>query len=584
MRLARIVIKNFRRIAQADIVLEPASFVIGQNNLGKSSVIRAIDALLGAAVTGQDFRQDETGTYLTEIELIGYFTGIDPTTAAARGFKGRVVNGEYRYRKTYGLATPTKPKIECLEYPYSIKAPYIDARTGQDLVDCGLQADDVKKLVAGGDLSKRLKADWERELLDDVVEFDTTAEPTWRANPGGFPAIVQSKLPRVLHVKALTEEGELGKADKDTLVSEVLNILFEDLLEGNEIADALTDSLERLQQQMSPETEGSLISALRMDINEIIGSVFPGCGIDVKPSLTQGLSAVLKPKYEIKLFSNVKTDVGQQGTGLLRTAIFSMLRYHARLRTAKEHTRPLLVAFEEPEMYLHPAAANLLRDTIYELGASDQIVCTTHSPWMIDLSRNLQSLTKMVTTDEGAVTAINYGVSQQLLNLNAGDRDRVKMLQLFDDEMSRVFFTDRVVVVEGDSELVAIKQTLKHLPDDSRKSIISRTQVVKARGKASILSVVKYLQALAIKPVVIHDRDQGTAGAEVFNLPIAQAVGDPDRVIVLQECIEDALGYSAPSSDKPYKVFQVASKWTGLNDIPDQWLTAFKKAFDWSPS
>ncbi|MGI1655578.1 AAA family ATPase [Streptococcus uberis] len=47
------------------------------------------------------------------------------------------------------------------------------------------------------------------------------------------------------------------------------------------------------------------------------------------------------------------------------------------------------MCFEEPEIYLHPNAANQLRDTVYDLALTinNQIICTTHSPYMIDLSR-----------------------------------------------------------------------------------------------------------------------------------------------------------------------------------------------------
>jgi hypothetical protein len=57
-------------------------------------------------------------------------------------------------------------------------------------------------------------------------------------------------------------------------------------------------------------------------------------------------------------------------------------------------------------MYLHPSAANLLRDTIYALGESDQIFCTTHSPWMIDLSKNWQSLTNVFCREKVHMVAI----------------------------------------------------------------------------------------------------------------------------------------------------------------------------------
>ncbi len=51
-------------------------------------------------------------------------------------------------------------------------------------------------------------------------------------------------------------------------------------------------------------------------------------------------------------------------------------------------TRSLIIGFEEPEIYLHPSAANQMRDLIYELSdGQSQIIATTHSPYLIDLSR-----------------------------------------------------------------------------------------------------------------------------------------------------------------------------------------------------
>jgi len=214
------------------------------------------------------------------------------------------------------------------------------------------------------------------------------------------------------------------------------------------------------------------------------------------------------------------------------------------------------------------------------LGRTDQIVCTTHSPWMIDLSQELQSLTKMLLQDSGYITSVNYGVSEAMTNLFEDDRKRVKMLQLFDDEMSRVFFAHRVVVVEGDSEMVALKATIALLPAEARKQVLSRVQIVKARGKAAIISLVKYLRALSVEPFVIHDRDEGTAGAEVFNPHILAAVGTLERVVMLEECIEHALGYAPPSADKPFHAYQVASGWADINAAPTAWKNAFMRAME----
>jgi putative ATP-dependent endonuclease of OLD family len=213
------------------------------------------------------------------------------------------------------------------------------------------------------------------------------------------------------------------------------------------------------------------------------------------------------------------------------------------------------------------------------LGESDQIIATTHSPWMIDLSRDLQSVTRTTLGASGFVEATNYGVSTALANLVADDKGRVRMLQLFDDELSRIFFSERVVVVEGDSEVLTIKNTLRLLPDEMRKAIMSRYQVVNARGKAAIISLVRYLRALGIDPIVMHDSDSGVEGAEKFNAPIMEAVGDPARVVMLDKCLEDALGYPPPNSDKPYRAFSSSMAWKSYDAIPAQWKEAFLRVF-----
>ncbi|MNP56488.1 hypothetical protein D3C76_1512160 [compost metagenome] len=121
---------------------------------------------------------------------------------------------------------------------------------------------------------------------------------------------------------------------------------------------------------------------------------------------------------------------------------------------------------------------------------------------------------------------------------------------------------------------------MKLLDATTRKDILSKTQVIKARGKATIIPLVKYLKKLSVPLYVIHDRDKGVAGAEKFNLPIATAIGNPACVSMLEECLEECLGYQAPSSDKPFRTHLETSKWKEKSDIPESWKTVFQKAFE----
>jgi len=582
MRLEKIKIKNFRRIGEAEIVFASSSFVIGPNNCGKTSVIDAVEALLSLKsekVSESDFRLSQDGTRADVIELEGVFGGISEETSQSRGFKGRVINGKFTYKKTYRLATVTKPTIESITYPYAIKTEFANAKKIQDLIDNGITQELLSERIIKNAPEEKLAKVWESDF-PEAVDYDTAQLPTYEGNPGGFSSNVISKLPKVIRIPSLVNVSDFESKDKgSSILGECLGLLFEDLLAQSKLAEGIQEKLTELELQMNPETEGSLIRKLTDDVNIIIGSVFPACGINIKPNL-QNLSDILKPKYEVSLFSNVSTRIDKQGTGLIRTTAFAMLRYHSNLRKEKNlETRPILVAFEEPEIYLHPAAANLLRDTIYALGATDQIICNTHSPWMIDLTQEPLSLTKMIYHFDTTITSINYGLTSVFATLPGDDKIRVKMLQQFDDEISRVFFADRVVIVEGDTEILAIKNTLKVIPENIRKEILAKTQVVRARGKASIISLVKYLHDLGIKPFVMHDRDEGTAGAEKFNQPIANAVNDTTRIFLNLENVEDSLGYSAPATDKPFQAFIHTNTWASVSDIPQAWKDNFESIF-----
>ncbi|WP_251037538.1 TOPRIM nucleotidyl transferase/hydrolase domain-containing protein [Paenibacillus albidus] len=194
---------------------------------------------------------------------------------------------------------------------------------------------------------------------------------------------------------------------------------------------------------------------------------------------------------------------------------------------------------------------------------------------MIDLSKKpLQVLNCLSRTDDEYVIDERqikveklccnaFNTSEEFLKLQGDDKTYVKMLLKLDDHISRVFFSKHVLIVEGDTEDLVLRETINRLPEIVRKDIESNWQIVKARGKATIIALVKYLRAVGINPIVIHDKDEGNERAEVFNVPILEAVGDENRRIMLTNCIEDVLGYKAPSNEKPYKSFNyINTNWT----------------------
>jgi predicted ATP-dependent endonuclease of OLD family len=139
-----------------------------------------------------------------------------------------------------------------------------------------------------------------------------------------------------------------------------------------------------------------------------------------------------------------------------------------------------------------------------------------------------------------------------------------------------MFFSKKCIFVEGDTEEVVVRETIKRLSPEDKARVIGNCEFLRARGKAVLISIAKYLNALNVNYMFMHDRDAGTPKAEAMNDPILEQTGHERRVMI-EECIEDLLGYVAPNSEKPYKAYiHVQENWGNeFNDLPENWRSTF---------
>jgi len=594
VKLYRLRIEGYKRIEAATVLFGDATFMIGPNNTGKSSVLGAITHLLSALkripeveyYSVHDEATNERKTVSNKIVLEAEFRNVPVEARTWRGFRGRVFeydpidSGEtglcLTYRKTYELGKDVV--IELKSKTRSMKPQYENVGKPQELIDAGVDADLVRELF--DDVEKRLTAATKTKLqeIDDL--WDIGAEDTWFQNPGGIPGVVLARLPRYTVIPADTASGEMTGSG---VLPKTLNELFEDVRGASHNYQEAQRFLNELAKEMDPSDANSEFGKMLIELNGIIASVFPESKIHARADLSDPDKS-LKPTFTVELQSNIRTPVDHQGAGMVRSAVFGILRFRQKWLSRREDQgikRSIIIGFEEPEMYLHPSAANQMRDTIYELSTQDsQILATTHSPYLIDLSRKPRQVLNRFACAGGAIQVQSFSVTDVFRSLLDEDRDYVKMILKVDDYVARVFFTKRIVVVEGDTEDIVIRETLRRLPREKRLGVLATTEIIKARGKASIIGLTKYLKAMGIAPTVIHDRDTGVAGAEKFNAPIEAAVGK-DNVIALCECIEDVLGYAAPTSEKPYTAYSFTKAWGDQwNDVPAPWRAVIEKAFD----
>lgn len=95
----------------------------------------------------------------------------------------------------------------------------------------------------------------------------------------------------------------------------------------------------------------------------------------------------------LRIDDGVLTDVLAKGNGMQRSVVFALLQ--SLIETSRRgSSKPIILAIEEPELYIHPHCQRLVYRVLREFAGyqpdgtsvgTDQVIYTTHSPAFVDL-------------------------------------------------------------------------------------------------------------------------------------------------------------------------------------------------------
>lgn len=367
MRLHRLKIEGFRRLEKVNLIFGNATFLIGQNNSGKSSILKAIEILLSAKkqLDRNDFHSiidedtGETKPDTTTIIIEGEFRNLPIDSKKWRGFKGRIFNYETEdetglsvtYRKTFNLGQDVI--VEFRSKVRELNKDFEKCKTPQDYIDAGIDSQLIEELFS--DLNKpvgKSKGAIEKlESMDDI--WVLKEEEEWFQNPGGIPGNVLKMLPRFLLIPVDTAINEIQGSGSGVL-GKTLNELFDTVRESSDNFKSAQEYLEKLAEELDPSDDDSEFGKMMIELNNVLSSVFPDSKLHASTDLSDP-TKVLKPSFNVEMSSNIRTPVQNQGTGMVRAAVFGMLRFRQKWLSKKEDetARSLIICFEEPEIYLH---------------------------------------------------------------------------------------------------------------------------------------------------------------------------------------------------------------------------------------
>ena len=536
-RLHKLHVSNFRCIGPTPVEIELDDIVVlvGPNNAGKSCILRAYEVAMEhgstkGALTIDDFPNgivDAQNLPTIELETVVF----DKTAPGAKWVRTDEQTGEMFVREKWTWTEPGQPK----------------------------------------------KVGW------DVVAND------WHVNEGpwGAPNVAQAYRPQAHRVGAFQSPEEQA-VEVVKLLSKAITDRAKELSKkkANESGsdnlteyEQLLELIRRLRLAIADDAKAA-VADVQQALDAMIGEVFPGYAVtfDARPEddVEKTLN-LYKPDPLLKMgpSGGFHSTLERQGSGACRTLIWAALRILSERpegKTASVSGRPHLLLMDEPEICLHPDAIREACRVLYDLPKTKtwQVMVTTHSPIFIDLSRDNTSILRVERKEDGTIFGTTV-FRPRRCQLDADDRARLKMMNLCDPYVAEFFFGGKTIVVEGDTEYTAFTHVIAQ---DSRA--FKDIHIVRARGKASIVSLCKILNHFGSGYAVLHDSDKPQVDTRKTRKTIAnpawrvnsailniiRQAPDPKRVRLVASVpnFEEALFGEEAEEEKPYSALEKMKK------------------------
>ena len=276
-----------------------------------------------------------------------------------------------------------------------------------------------------------------------------------------------------------------------------------------------------------------------LELEELVAShALENLGMDPKADRDRfGLSFGLQDSMEFFKAIRILVDEGdlqldalQLGEGAQNAIVLAVFQAYERLRK-----KGAVFLIEEPEMHLHPHRARFFYQTLRRISRENQVIYTTHSPYFIAIPefeevrivrRNRDNRTTIVQSD-----------------LPPSDGLREKLRKEFDPERNELFFAKHVILVEGDTEKLALPEYAARLGLDLDRAGMS---IVEVGGKRGLLPFARIVLSLNIPLTVLFDTDSSDFGSqtdeeELYNAELHALAGDGASVVEFEPRYEREL-------------------------------------------
>lgn len=550
MIIVRIEIENFRSLKNIDVECDNLTVLLGRNGTGKSSLLHALNAFYNVAFQANDYDYFDKDTnaditirvtygQLRDDELEEFASQISDDVLIVT----KVINaGGAKY---YGASRQIPEFSEFRTLAAAAKRAGFNA-----LVDSNKYEDLGERVRSAGDAdaSMLLYEEAHPELLET---FQAEQQFLGARNIGGGKLDNYTKFLLIPAVRDASSEQE-----KKGAILQLIEVLVMRSVNKRPDVRALNQDFEQRVREVYSHDNLEELRGLALMVSELLEKYSPGAQLDLVFDEIVPPKIPLPPAVASLVEDNFKCPISYAGHGLQRALIFALLQQLAITDLSPEVIiddeevdsevageaviedgvmvtigPDLILAIEEPELYLHPSRSRYLSQVMEQLSQTpeqqgdpkSQLLLATHSPYFINMERfdRIRISRKVATEDydtlQSQMSLYTWtAAAERLAEITGLDRGNftaeslaARLSPVMTALVNEGFFADVVVVVEGVSDaaiLWAMQEVLNKNWD--AKGIV----IVPVGGKNNIDRPVVIFEGFNIPTYFVFDGDSKHKG------------------------------------------------------------------------
>jgi len=181
------------------------------------------------------------------------------------------------------------------------------------------------------------------------------------------------------------------------------------------------------------------------------------------------------------------------------------------------------------------------------LSEHDQVLLCTHSTHLVDI-QDFEGV-KILKRDSLKSPTCVYECEEDIFN-DLPLKNQLALAKLLDSNVNKMFFADKIILVEGDEEVISITETAKRYAE----CFSHRVTIVNAGGKGNIPHLQRVLNAFNIPYTALYDMDPGNSKSAELTDKIEELVKNGPfglcSSLPLDPDLATIVGYSESSEGK----------------------------------